>query len=63
VPLPARRLAWRRVSPLSSDHRQSSSSSSSGSSPVHSLGLDAPDQAHSGSSTRVVSPDQANSKK
>ncbi|GKG51137.1 hypothetical protein Tco_0541521, partial [Tanacetum coccineum] len=26
------------------------------SSPVHSLGLDAPDQAHSGSSTRDVSP-------
>ncbi|GJW00516.1 hypothetical protein Tco_1555767 [Tanacetum coccineum] len=34
----------------------SSSSSSSDSSPVHSLGLDAPDQAHSGSSTRDVSP-------
>ncbi|GJV75399.1 putative ribonuclease H-like domain-containing protein [Tanacetum coccineum] len=30
--------------------------SSSDSSPVHSLGLDAPDQAHSGSSTRDVSP-------
>ncbi|GJS67155.1 hypothetical protein Tco_0681719 [Tanacetum coccineum] len=51
-PLPARRLAWRRVSPRSSDHRPSSSSSSSDSSPVHSSGLDAPDQAHSGSSTR-----------
>ncbi|GJZ64988.1 hypothetical protein Tco_0621684 [Tanacetum coccineum] len=36
--------------------RSSSSSSSSDSSPVHSLGLDAPDQAHSGSSTRDVSP-------
>ncbi|GJZ31657.1 hypothetical protein Tco_0576704 [Tanacetum coccineum] len=37
-------------------HHSSSSSSSSDSSPVHSLGLDAPDQAHSGSSTRDVSP-------
>ncbi|GJR73105.1 hypothetical protein Tco_0085470 [Tanacetum coccineum] len=55
-PLPARRLAWRRVSPRSSDHRPSSSNSSSDSSPVHSSGLDAPDQAHSGSSTRDVSP-------
>ncbi|GKE94442.1 hypothetical protein Tco_1579297, partial [Tanacetum coccineum] len=55
-PLPARRLAWRRISPHSSDHRPSSSSSSSDSSPVHSLGLDAPGQTHSGSSTRVVSP-------
>ncbi|GJR02006.1 hypothetical protein Tco_0524990 [Tanacetum coccineum] len=55
-PLPARRLAWRRVSPRSSDHRPSSSSSSSDSLPVHSSGLDAPDQAHSGSSTRDVSP-------
>ncbi|GJR70620.1 hypothetical protein Tco_0016685 [Tanacetum coccineum] len=55
-PLPARRLASRRVSPHSSDHRSSSSSSSSDSSPVHSSGLDAPDQAHSGSSTRDVSP-------
>ncbi|GJV15152.1 hypothetical protein Tco_1360475 [Tanacetum coccineum] len=54
-PLPARRLAWRRVSPRSSDHRPSSSSLSSDSSPVHSSGLDAPDQAHSGSSTRDVS--------
>ncbi|GJZ67608.1 hypothetical protein Tco_0630848, partial [Tanacetum coccineum] len=55
-PLPARRLASRHVSPRSSDHRPSSSSSSSDSSPVHSLGLDASDQAHSGSSTRDVSP-------
>ncbi|GJV28945.1 putative reverse transcriptase domain-containing protein [Tanacetum coccineum] len=55
-PLPARRLAWRRVSPRSSDHWPSSSSSSSDSSPVPSSGLDAPDQAHSGSSTRDVSP-------
>ncbi|GJT33887.1 putative reverse transcriptase domain-containing protein [Tanacetum coccineum] len=54
-PLPARRLAWRRISPRASDHRLSSSSSSN-SSPVHSSGLDAPDQAHSGSSTRDVSP-------
>ncbi|GKF57189.1 hypothetical protein Tco_0170726, partial [Tanacetum coccineum] len=55
-PLPARRLASRHVSPRSSDHRSSSSSSSLDSSPVHSSGLDAPDQAHSGSSTRVASP-------
>ncbi|GJZ88461.1 putative reverse transcriptase domain-containing protein [Tanacetum coccineum] len=55
-PLPARRLASRHASPRSSDHHSSSSSSSSDSSPVHSLGLDAPDQAHSGSSTRDVSP-------
>ncbi|GJX95546.1 hypothetical protein Tco_0351344 [Tanacetum coccineum] len=37
-------------------HHSSSSSSSSDASPVHSLGLDAPDQTHSGSSTRDVSP-------
>ncbi|GJV38676.1 hypothetical protein Tco_1411153 [Tanacetum coccineum] len=55
-PLPARRLVWKHVSPRSSDHHPSSSSSSSYSSPVHSSGLDAPDQAHSGSSTRDVSP-------
>ncbi|GKA13629.1 putative reverse transcriptase domain-containing protein, partial [Tanacetum coccineum] len=55
-PLPARRLASRHASPRSSDHHSSSSSSSSDSSPVHSLGLDASDQAHSGSSTRDVSP-------
>ncbi|GJX72656.1 hypothetical protein Tco_0309827 [Tanacetum coccineum] len=55
-PIPARRLAWRRVSPRASYHRSSSSSSSSDSSPVHSSGLDAPNQAHSGSSTRDVSP-------
>ncbi|GJS82638.1 hypothetical protein Tco_0749179 [Tanacetum coccineum] len=52
-PLPARRLACRHASPRSSNHRPSSSSSSSDSSPVHSSGLDAPDQTHSGSSTRV----------
>ncbi|GJU97205.1 putative reverse transcriptase domain-containing protein [Tanacetum coccineum] len=52
----ARRLASRHVSPRYSDHRSSSSSSSSDSSPVHSSGLDVPDQAHSGSSTRDVSP-------
>ncbi|GJY94668.1 hypothetical protein Tco_0511029, partial [Tanacetum coccineum] len=55
-PLPARRLASRRVSPSSSDHHSSSSSSSSDSSPIHSSGLDVPDQAHSGSSTRDVPP-------
>ncbi|GJY83655.1 putative reverse transcriptase domain-containing protein [Tanacetum coccineum] len=54
-PLPARKLALRRVSPRSLDHRPSSFSSPTGSSPVHSSDLDAPDQAHSGSSTRVVS--------
>ncbi|GJX70437.1 putative reverse transcriptase domain-containing protein [Tanacetum coccineum] len=43
-------------SPHSSDHHPSSSSSSSDSSPVHSSGLDASDQAYSGSSTRDVSP-------
>ncbi|GJV62991.1 hypothetical protein Tco_1473819 [Tanacetum coccineum] len=51
-----RRLASRHVSPRSSDHHSSSSSSSSDSSPVHSSGLDASDQAHSGSSTRDVPP-------
>ncbi|GJT41106.1 putative reverse transcriptase domain-containing protein [Tanacetum coccineum] len=55
-PLPARRLASRHASPRSPDHHSSSSSSSSDSSPVHSLGLDASDQAHSGSLTRDVSP-------
>ncbi|GJX37090.1 hypothetical protein Tco_0250393 [Tanacetum coccineum] len=55
-PLPARRLASRHASPHSSDHHSSSSSSSSNSSPVHSSGLDASDQAHSGSSTRDVPP-------
>ncbi|GKA19324.1 hypothetical protein Tco_0699239, partial [Tanacetum coccineum] len=55
-PLPAHRLAWRRVSPHASDHHSSSSSSSSDSSPVNSSGLDAPVQAHFGSLTRDVSP-------
>ncbi|GJY76881.1 hypothetical protein Tco_0481997 [Tanacetum coccineum] len=55
-PLPARRLAWRYISPSSSDHRPSSSSSSSDSLPVHSSGLNAPDQAHFGSLTRDVPP-------
>ncbi|GKE06355.1 putative reverse transcriptase domain-containing protein, partial [Tanacetum coccineum] len=55
-PLPARRLASRHALPRSSDHHSSSSSSSLDSSPVHSSGLDASDQAHSGSSTRDVSP-------
>ncbi|GJZ31197.1 hypothetical protein Tco_0576244 [Tanacetum coccineum] len=53
---PSMLLTWRRASPRASDHRPSSSSSSSDSSPVYSSGLDAPDQAHSGSSTRDVSP-------
>ncbi|GKF45157.1 hypothetical protein Tco_0131709, partial [Tanacetum coccineum] len=55
-PLPSRRLASRHAPPRSPDHHLSSFSSSSHSSPVHSLGLDAPDQAHSRSSTRDVSP-------
>ncbi|GKD80162.1 hypothetical protein Tco_1342783, partial [Tanacetum coccineum] len=42
--------------PLGRPYRTHPNGSSSGSSPVHSSGLDAPDQAHSGSSTRVVSP-------
>ncbi|GKB69398.1 hypothetical protein Tco_0930810 [Tanacetum coccineum] len=49
-------LALRHASPRSSDHCSSSSSSSSDSLPVHSSGLDASDQAHSGSLTRDVSP-------
>nr|GFB33223.1 hypothetical protein [Tanacetum cinerariifolium] len=55
-PLPARRLTWRHVSPRFSDHRPSSSSLPTDFSPVHSSSLDAPDQTHSRSSTRVVSP-------
>nr|GEU77660.1 putative reverse transcriptase domain-containing protein [Tanacetum cinerariifolium] len=55
-PLPARRLAWMHVSPRSSYHRPSFSSSPTDFLPVHSLGLDAPYQTHYGSSTRVVSP-------
>ncbi|GJX46213.1 hypothetical protein Tco_0271403 [Tanacetum coccineum] len=51
-----RRLASRHASPHSSYHHSFSSSSSSYSLPVHSLGLDASNQAHSGSSTRDVSP-------
>ncbi|GKA45608.1 putative reverse transcriptase domain-containing protein [Tanacetum coccineum] len=55
-PLPTHRLACRHTSPHYSDHRLSSSSLSLDYSPVHSSGLDAPDQTHSGSSTRDVSP-------
>ncbi|GJZ09433.1 hypothetical protein Tco_0543716 [Tanacetum coccineum] len=55
-PLPARRLACRHASPRSSDHHSSSYSLSSNSSPIHSSGLDASDQTHSGSSTRDVPP-------
>ncbi|GJR54994.1 hypothetical protein Tco_1405515 [Tanacetum coccineum] len=55
-PLPAHRLASRHVSSRSSDHRPSSSSSSLNSWLVHSSGLDAPDQDHSGSLTRDVLP-------
>ncbi|GJR85307.1 hypothetical protein Tco_0209318 [Tanacetum coccineum] len=54
--IPARRFVSRHASPRSSDHHPSSSSSSSDSSPGHSSGLDASDQAHSGSLTRDVSP-------
>ncbi|GKE11835.1 hypothetical protein Tco_1415386 [Tanacetum coccineum] len=54
-PLPARRLASRHASPRSLDHHSSSSSSSLDSSPVHSSGLDASDQAHFRPSTRDVS--------
>ncbi|GJS07202.1 reverse transcriptase domain-containing protein [Tanacetum coccineum] len=52
----ARRLASKHASSRSPDHHSSSSSSSSDSSPVHSLGLDASDHAHSRSLTRDVSP-------
>ncbi|GKB58332.1 hypothetical protein Tco_0914518, partial [Tanacetum coccineum] len=55
-PLLARRLASRHASPRSLDHHSSSSSLSSDSSAVHSSGLDASDQAHSGPSTSDVSP-------
>ncbi|GKD39740.1 hypothetical protein Tco_1259947, partial [Tanacetum coccineum] len=59
-PDPAHRLAWRRVSHHSSDRDSSSNSSSSSSSSdlssVHSSGCDSSSQAHSGPSTRVVSP-------
>nr|GEU69352.1 hypothetical protein [Tanacetum cinerariifolium] len=55
-PLPARRLVRRCVSPRSSDHHSSSSSPSLGSASVHSSGFVASDRAHSGTSTRVVSP-------
>nr|GEX35825.1 putative reverse transcriptase domain-containing protein [Tanacetum cinerariifolium] len=53
-PLLARRIAWRHVSPDSSDCRPSSSCLPMNFSPVHSSGLDAQGQAHSRS--RVVSP-------
>ncbi|GJV71703.1 hypothetical protein Tco_1491698 [Tanacetum coccineum] len=56
VAIVARWRSRRRVLPRSLDHRPSSSSSSLDSLPVHSSGLDAPDQAHSGSLTRVASP-------
>ncbi|GKE96270.1 hypothetical protein Tco_1581125 [Tanacetum coccineum] len=55
-PLPACRLACRHALPRSLDHRSSSSSSSLDALPVHSSGLDASDQAYSGSSTRDVPP-------
>ncbi|GKF09333.1 hypothetical protein Tco_0043557, partial [Tanacetum coccineum] len=55
-PLSARRITWRHASPRSSNHHSSSSSPSSDYSPIHSSGLDASDQAHSGSSTRDVPP-------
>ncbi|GJZ49861.1 hypothetical protein Tco_0604051 [Tanacetum coccineum] len=49
-------VASRHALPRSLDHHSSSSSSSSDSLPVHSLGFDTLDQAHSGSSTRDVPP-------
>nr|GFB11540.1 hypothetical protein [Tanacetum cinerariifolium] len=55
-PFPARRLARRCVSPRSLDHHSSASSPSTDSAPVHSSRFVASDQAHSGPSTRVVSP-------
>nr|GEX31325.1 putative reverse transcriptase domain-containing protein [Tanacetum cinerariifolium] len=55
-PLPARKLARRCISPHCSDHHSFSSSPSLHSAPVHSSGFVASDQAHSGPSTRVVSP-------
>ncbi|GJW70708.1 putative reverse transcriptase domain-containing protein [Tanacetum coccineum] len=55
-PLPACRLASRHALPRSLDHHSSSFGSSLDSLPVHSLGLDASDQAHSGPSTRDVPP-------
>ncbi|GKA07759.1 putative reverse transcriptase domain-containing protein [Tanacetum coccineum] len=55
-PLPARRLARRRVSPRSSGHHLPFASSSSDHSPVHSSGFDTPDQAYSGSSTSIAVP-------
>ncbi|GJQ90178.1 putative reverse transcriptase domain-containing protein [Tanacetum coccineum] len=55
-PLPAHRLAWRRVSPYSSDHHSSSASSSSDHSPVHSSSFDTPGQPHSRPLTRVAIP-------
>ncbi|GJW46854.1 hypothetical protein Tco_0078500 [Tanacetum coccineum] len=70
-PIPARRLAWRRVSHHSSDRHSSpdstsdstssgsSSNSLSGSPSVHSSGRDSSGQAHSGPSTRDASPRSA----
>nr|GFC09397.1 hypothetical protein [Tanacetum cinerariifolium] len=55
-PIPDHILTQRRVSPRSSDHRSSSSSSSLDSLPAHSSGLVASGQAYFGSLTRVVSP-------
>ncbi|GJR92696.1 reverse transcriptase domain-containing protein [Tanacetum coccineum] len=55
-PLPACRLASRYASPRSLDHHSSFSNSSLDSSPIHSSGLDASDQAPPGSSTRDVPP-------
>ncbi|GKE14579.1 hypothetical protein Tco_1422156 [Tanacetum coccineum] len=49
-PLPARRLAWRRVSPCSS-HHYSSSGSSSDASPARASGHPTPDQSLSGYSS------------
>ncbi|GJR25988.1 hypothetical protein Tco_1102220 [Tanacetum coccineum] len=45
-PLPARKIARRRVSPHSSGHHSPFASSSSDHSPIHSSGFDTPNQAH-----------------
>nr|GEX12789.1 putative reverse transcriptase domain, retroviral aspartyl protease [Tanacetum cinerariifolium] len=53
-PLLAHKLAWRGVSPRSSNHRSSSSSSPTDSSPVHSSGLDAPESSSGDSFERPL---------
>ncbi|GKE32455.1 hypothetical protein Tco_1451777, partial [Tanacetum coccineum] len=57
-PLPARRLAWKRVSPCSSDHH-SSSGSSSYASPAHASGHPTQDQSISGYSSPATTIDDS----